>query len=764
MVCFFWIVGLLISANTSAQEAHFSGTVYTKKGAPVSHAHVQLHHQEKPLLFTVVSQTDGSFLFDGIEQGSYILTIQSLGFNSLSTPISFTSGEQKQHDYRLSPKTYTAGTMVITASRTHQQLEDVGVPLTVVDNKEIELSGSTRLSEILAEQTGLTVVSDHGEGIQVQGFDPDYTLIMIDNQPVIGRVAGTLDLDRISLGAIKQIEMVKGPSSALWGSDALAGVINIITEKPEEALNWDINGRYGSHTSFDGGTNLRFKHNKLQGALFGNINGSSGFDLNTTTIEPTVPEYTSYTFSASLDYSLSKRISIGIQSRYYRENQTYLSDIDIDQNTSRVNGSEFQEDYHITPRLSINLGSKQLFEIHSYLSRFNSSTELDIAKTGAMYSHSMFDQTFNKYELKSSTFWNDRNITVTGAGFIQEDLVSENYADVPGFNSYFSYGQHEWKLSPKLSVTAGFRFDAHSEYSSQLSPKFSGIYKPNKVIHIRASLGGGFKAPEFRQLFLNFTNPRVGYSVFGSSTVSEGIAKLEERGQIKELLIEPSTIEEIKAERSFAYNAGMDLYLTEDIQLRFNMFRNNVDDLIETQRIALKHNNQSVFSYFNLSKIYTRGVESEFKFNPSFINGLRITLGYQFLDARRLIQREHDDVVNGEVVTVTESEYIPILNRSKHSGNAKIYYTHNKLGLESSLRLRYNGRYWFTDSYQRNQQIDANEWSDPYLLVNASVAKRFLKRFRLQLGINNLTDYQSPAFLPSNPGITFYTQLNVQLH
>ena len=89
------------------------------------------------------------------------------------------------------------------------------------------------LGEVLVEQTGLAVVADHGNGIQVQGFNSDYTLILINGQPIIGRTAGTLELDRITVNNIKQIEITKGPSSSLYGSEALAGVINIITSDLE---------------------------------------------------------------------------------------------------------------------------------------------------------------------------------------------------------------------------------------------------------------------------------------------------------------------------------------------------------------------------------------------------------------------------------------------------------------------------------------------------------------------------------------------------
>ncbi|MEY3405181.1 MAG: hypothetical protein RL161_611, partial [Bacteroidota bacterium] len=122
--------------------------------------------------------------------------------------------------------------VVITATRSERSLAGIPVPVTVVDKNSLKTMGSVRLQDALAEQTGLVIVPQinaQGNGLQLQGFNPDYTLILIDGEPLIGRYTGSLELSRITTGNIRQIEIVKGPSSSLYGSEALAGVVNIIT-------------------------------------------------------------------------------------------------------------------------------------------------------------------------------------------------------------------------------------------------------------------------------------------------------------------------------------------------------------------------------------------------------------------------------------------------------------------------------------------------------------------------------------------------------
>ena len=118
--------------------------------------------------------------------------------------------------------------------------------------------------------------------IQIQGFESDYTLILIDGQPVIGRTRGALNISRIHVSNIKQIEIIKGPSSALWGSDALAGVVNIITKKNTDPFSLNSHIQYGSRNSYDVGTSLSFVKKQINGDLNFFANGSDGFDLSTT--------------------------------------------------------------------------------------------------------------------------------------------------------------------------------------------------------------------------------------------------------------------------------------------------------------------------------------------------------------------------------------------------------------------------------------------------------------------------------------------------
>ncbi|MFM8456214.1 MAG: TonB-dependent receptor plug domain-containing protein [Ignavibacteria bacterium] len=111
-------------------------------------------------------------------------------------------------------------------------LKDSPVRVEVIDKKQTVSTAMVNIGDLLREQSGMMLTNNVRTGIQMMGLGADYTQILIDGQPMIGRVAGVLDLSRISVGNVERVEVVKGPMSSLYGSEALAGVINIITKKP----------------------------------------------------------------------------------------------------------------------------------------------------------------------------------------------------------------------------------------------------------------------------------------------------------------------------------------------------------------------------------------------------------------------------------------------------------------------------------------------------------------------------------------------------
>ena len=124
-------------------------------------------------------------------------------------------------------------TINISATKSNKSLDALPIPATLISEKEIIKTGASKLDEVISKQTGIiSVPTKTGtEGLQIQGIDASYTAILLDGYPIIGRSFGALDLNRISITDIEKIEFIRGASSSLYGSNALGGVINLVSKR-----------------------------------------------------------------------------------------------------------------------------------------------------------------------------------------------------------------------------------------------------------------------------------------------------------------------------------------------------------------------------------------------------------------------------------------------------------------------------------------------------------------------------------------------------
>jgi outer membrane receptor for ferrienterochelin and colicins len=501
-------------------------------------------------------------------------------------------------------------TLVVTATRSERELGSLPIPVTVVQQSQLKSMGSLRLNEVLGEQTGLAIANDHGTGVQMQGFAPEYTLILVDGEPLIGRTSGVLDLNRIAVGNIQQIEIMKGPSSSLYGSDALAGVINIITQRPN-GVNGTITSRYGANRTFDLGGSVNYQRDKLGLYAFVNRYHTDGYDLSPESAGSTVTPFTNNTFQSRLTYDLSSRTKFSLSGRYFTEAQESVTDIGTAGDPLLLDGRGEVNDWNVNPVVTHNFSNKLKSTFRFYGSGYSANSNLTYQSDGASYDATYFDQTFYRPEIQTEYFLNSKNVLTIGTGRIWETVEATRYDDKMKFHTNYAYGQYEWQPTRRLNLLLGARYDDHSAYGSQVSPKFSAQYEVNSWLSVRGSAGMGFKAPDFRQLYLNFTNATVGYSVFGSQVLAESIARLEQEGQIDRIQEDPSSFGEIKAETSVAYNLGFKLVPSKNTSLNINFFKNDVKDLIDTRPVARKVNGQYVYSYKNIEKVFTQGIETE---------------------------------------------------------------------------------------------------------------------------------------------------------
>lgn len=679
--------------------------------------------------------------------------------------------------------------VIVTATRNERTMGLLPMPVSLISKATIKSMGSLRLNDVLTEQTGLIVVPQvnaQGSGIQLQGFNPDYTLILIDGEPIIGRYTGSLELSRITVGNIKQIEIVKGPSSSLYGSDALAGVINIITERPtSNKLNFY--SRYGTNNSLDLNGDVSLTNNKFGVYLFANRYSTDGYDLSPDNFGKTVSPFVNLTLNTKITYKISPKTDFSISGRHFKEDQRFNFEVLSGGSSIRTEGNGETVDWNINPVLTHRFSDRLKTVARFYHTRYSTQTNLHLESDGSPYYKDDFKQSFDRPEVNAEYFINDENVLTLGAGFIKESVQTSRYGDeeVRYQNTNYAFFQHEWTPIQKLNIIGGGRYDYNTVYGSQFSPKLSTRYEVNKKVAMKGSFGVGFKAPDFRQLYFNFTNSAAGgYSVLGTEVAAVRLKELDDQGQIQTYLFDPALLGNLQAEKSFSINAGTHAEIFPKLMADINIFYNSINNLIETQAVAITTSGQSIYSYRNILRAYTSGIETNFTYPLS--KNLSLSAGYQLLYAKD--KDVAQSVRDGEVYyrdpntlvakQLKPGEYFGLYNRSRHLGNIKLFYNNKEKGIEASARVIYRGKFGIGDirgniqgevipPSDRNGNSILDKYDDfvpGYALVNVSVAKSLPKYgIRVQLGVDNLFDYTEPILIPNLPGRIFYATLNYTL-
>ena len=652
-------VALLLTVGAGGSYAQsVQGTITDEAALPLAGASVVIENTTQG----TAANSEGTFRLDNLASGTYTLVVTHVGYQLHRQAVTVVSDESTKLRVVLAESSEALPDVVVTATRTERSIDNIPMPVQRVTEEQIDRIGSLRLDEVLQEQTGLQMISDHGAGLQMQGLSSDYILILIDGEPVIGRTAGTVDLSRITVNNIERIEIIRGPSSSLYGSEAMAGVVNIITKDNATGWNGTLGTQYRSFNTWDAQAEAGYRGERLSARLFANRLRSDGYDLSDHSVAQTVAPYQALTVGPKVSYRISDRLQLRVSSRFYRESSDDQLDIPLDEEPIRLNNYNERSDWNVLPILEYRPDDHHKLQVRHYVSGYTTESKLTYATDGQPYDLSTFDQTFQRSEAQYDWFHSERHILTGGVGYLTEQVEATRYDNVNRFVSTYAFAQYQWQPADRWNVVAGGRFDTHSAYAHRLSPKLAVGYAANRWLRLQASFGGGYKAPDFPQLLLNFTNPVAGYSVFGAQVVQDKFAQLQEQGQIEQVLIDPNTVREIRAESSLAYNLGLILTPRQDLSVKVNAYRNDISDLIETAPIARKTNGQNVFSYFNFAEVATQGVEAQVDYEP--YPGLALSAGYQYLDTRdkEAVRQIEDGEVfrrdaNNRTVAVTAADY-----------------------------------------------------------------------------------------------------------
>jgi len=420
-----------------------------------------------------------------------------------------TSHQKKDWEVNLSP-------VVVTGTGTHQRLKDTPAPVTVITATDINKTGIIDFQQAVSMLVPSLSFSANSMGshLMMNGLSNKYVLVLINGHKLIGDVANNVDLSQIDLSRVKRIEVLNGAGSSLYGSDAIAGVINIITNEPKNIFRISSSSRYEEYGQFTQtvnadiakekfGSYTSFKHDESNGWQ----NNNQAFYVNKEkeiSLVPTAGQtstgYHSNLLEQKFTYRPTEKLSFYANGGYYWkltdrpvvEADLYgSSDYNLHYESYNAGvGGRYR--FNKTSSISFDLTNDNYNQRYKYIRDAKEFKVNDYKKVKT--------QRFNEAQTKAIFSFYEHSQTVIGLDYRSESLDRPSASVNKSVYTLANYVQHETQLTKHFKAIAGARFDYHETAKGRLSPKLALMYSSGPV-NIRGTYSTGFRSPGLNELY-----------------------------------------------------------------------------------------------------------------------------------------------------------------------------------------------------------------------------------------------------------------------
>jgi vitamin B12 transporter len=419
--------------------------------------------------------------------------------------------------------------VVITANKYPNKTSLTGKVITVITKEQLEHSGGKDLSQVLTEQAGVYIGGANSnagkdKSVYLRGARVDHTLITIDGVPLYdpSGIGGNFDLRNISLANIERIEVLKGSQSTLYGSDAIAGVINIITKK---AGNKPANGTgllsYGSYNSFIGNAGVNGRKDKIDYNINYSLRKTDGLnEAKSTGANADKDGYTQHSVMAGLGLQASKKVRIQPYIRFTKIN----GDLDQGAFTDELDYTYSQKSFQAGVKNEFNFGKTKLNLLYNFNNINREYIDDSVKSRNGYDTYSRGSYKGNEHFIDAFAHFNltDKVKLTTGIDF-RSSVSDQEYLSIGYFGPYATkysndslkqnqaglYAALNFNSKSGFNLEVGDRLNLHSEYGSHDVFNINPSYLINKHVKLFANLSSGYKTPSLYQLFSEYGNKNL---------------------------------------------------------------------------------------------------------------------------------------------------------------------------------------------------------------------------------------------------------------
>ncbi len=619
--------------------------------------------------------------------------------------------------------------VVVTGQYVPKKADQSIYKVDVVSSKELTERGINNLAEALTNETSLRISSDAtGTKIEMQGMTGENVKYLIDGVPIVGRVGGDIDLSQINMDNVDHIEIIQGPMSVVYGTSAIAGVINIITKKNITSENIaKINAYADSKNTYNVGLYGSIIRGKYTVTASGNRNMFQGIDINMDdegnmdTEEDRYMEFKpKLIYNGDLEYAYRNEdfnLRIGSSLMYSTLRDYTNLGLDFYYYTLRSISK-----ITVSDKLSKNLS----YNVIGAFTYFNRDVETLIqeevnGKTSTRFDNYMTRGSFTHAKEGSKISyqfgWDINHEIGTG------ERVGTGKEDITDYAAFISV---QWQILENLSLQPGLRFIYNTVFDAPIIPSINVQWKPIKSLNFRMSYAKGFRAPTLKELYLNFQD--VNHNITGNPN--------------------------LKAETTNSYNASLGYKFRAEnfaIKIEPSVFFNDGSDVIA---LIVTNPGANAATYANVD--FRRTLGGNFNVAFQHDNGLTLSAGYNLTgESRKNTGYDWTDVDYYENITF----------------NAK--YNYKKWGLISQANYKFYGETPSLTTDLTSGEL-YNVYTESYSDLEITFSKQlYNNRINLVAGGKNLFDnYTQRTFgyrntdniySPINFGRTFFIKMNFRL-
>lgn len=689
----------LLNANSNSINGKISDS---NTGEPLQGATVRVLNT----FMGTYADKDGVFSIGKITPGNYELLITMMGYENKK--IKITVPLEKALEIELLSQPIQTGEIVVSANRRVQEVQDVPISISIVNSNDIMEDAGSSMKNVLAYVPGVEVNNDNVSIRGSSGFSfgvGSRALLMVDGLPMVSADDGSMNFDIVPAFAVNQIEIIKGAGSALYGTGALGGILNILTKEPQEKSSLQVRLNSGFYTK------PRFKQWEYSETLNKSYSADVAYETKLKDVSML------FSLNALRDESWRKyddqtRLNTFGKLAFNISNKSKLNLILNYQTSDRADWVYWNSlDSATRPPTSTDLNQRILSNRSTAAINYNlllNENNFIIVRSSAFYRQFWLNLDENSSEYRSSNSFSldndvqynsiisDNFIFTGGIAYVINNVTSTTYGN-HNQNITSAYAQFEYTPITPLILTLGCRGDIESadelKNNQSISPKLGASYKIGENFALRASSGFGFRAPSVAERFasINFQ----GFEVIPNY--------------------------DLVPEKSISYEVGFNWKILSDflpLELDAVFFQNDMSDLIEPGFIT---SGQPQIMFANVEKVRILGAEIGVR--TLLFGAVGLETGFTYMDPRDLSTNEF------------------LKYRSK-------YVWYNKLSVKISdfslsMDYRYKSK---VETYDSRLNLEIKN-ADAYVPVHIVDLRLFydlpFKTPTMKIGIicNNLLDY-----------------------